>query len=79
MSYGVPCIAYETASGVNDIISDNINGYVVKNRNEKVYIEKINTIIRNDELRKKMGINAKETSKKFSRENVSKILHKVFK
>jgi len=79
MSYGVPCIAYETASGVNDIISDNINGYVVKDRKEEEYIEKINDVIENEKLRKKLGTNAKETSKRFSRDEVGKILRKVLK
>ncbi|UKI27642.1 MAG: glycosyltransferase [Bacilli bacterium] len=41
MSYGIPCIAYETASGVNDIITNNDNGYVVKNRNEKKNISNV--------------------------------------
>ena len=45
MSYGIPCIAYETASGTNDIISDSINGYVIKERNEKEYVDKINQLI----------------------------------
>ena len=79
MSYGVPCIAYQTESGVNDIISDNINGYVVKDRNEEKYIEKINEVIEDEKLRKKLGANAKETSKKFSRDEVGKILRKVLK
>ena len=35
MSYGIPCIAYETASGTSDIIEDGKNGYIIKNRNEK--------------------------------------------
>ena len=79
MSYGIPCIAYETASGVNDIITNDVNGYVIKNRDEEEYIEKINKVIDCDELRKKLGKNAKETSKKFSRDEVYKILKKVFK
>lgn len=79
MSYGVPCIAYETASGTNDIISDNINGYIIKGRNETEYINKINDVIENKDLRKKLGENAKETAKKFSKEEVKKLLQKVIK
>lgn len=79
MSYGVPCIAYETASGVNDIISNGENGYVIKDRNEEEYIDKINKVIEDNELRKKLGTNAKETSYKFSRDEVAKILRSVLK
>lgn len=79
MSYGIPCVAYETASGTNDIISDNINGYIVKDRNEERYIEKIDEVINDEELRKRLGMNAKETSSKFSKEEIKKILHRVLK
>ena len=44
MSYGIPCIAYETDSGVNDIIESNINGYVIKNRCESEYVDCINKL-----------------------------------
>lgn len=79
MSYGIPCIAYETASGTNDIISDSINGYVIKERNEKEYVDKINQLIKDEQLRKKLGKNAKDTSKKFSKEEIGKMIKKVLK
>lgn len=79
MSYGIPCIAYETASGVNDIISNDVNGYVIKDRNEEEYVKRINEVISDSELRERLGVNAKETSKKFSKEEVKKILCKVLK
>lgn len=79
MSYGIPCIAYETASGTNDIISDSINGYVIKDRNEEEYIKRINEVIKDEKLRKRLGANAKETSKKFSKDEVGKMIKKVLK
>ena len=72
MSYGIPCIAYETASGVNDIIANNENGYVIKNRNEKEYIKYINKIMEDDKLRKKMGKKARATVEKFSKDEILK-------
>lgn len=79
MSYGIPCIAYETASGVNDIVSNDVNGYVIKDRNEEEYVKRINEVISDSELRERLGANAKKTSKKFSKEEVKKILCKVLK
>lgn len=79
MSYGIPCIAYETASGTNDIISDNINGYIIKDRDEKEYIEAIDKLTNDEKLRQKLGNNAKETSKKFSKDQIKKILYKILK
>lgn len=79
MSYGLPCIAYETESGTKDIILDNINGYVIKNRNEKEYVKKLNKLISDEKLRKKFGKNAKETSKKFSKDEIKKKLNNILK
>lgn len=79
MSYGVPCIAYETASGVSDIISNNENGYVIKNRDEKEYIEKIEKIISDTELRNKLGKEAKKSVYNFSNESITKIWKEILK
>ncbi len=79
MSYGIPCIAYETASGTSDIIKDNINGYIIKNRDEKEYIEKIEELINNENLRKTLGNNAKKTARDFSKEQILKIWYRILK
>lgn len=79
MSYGVPCIAYETASGVSDIIKNNKNGYIIKNRDEELYISMINKIINNEKLRKEMGESAKNTARQFSKEEVTKIWLNILK
>lgn len=78
MSYGIPCIAYETDSGVKDIIN-NKNGFVIKNRNKKNYINKLTKILNDANLRKHMGIEALKTAKNFSEENIIKIWNKVLK
>ena len=79
MSYGIPCIAYETASGVADIIKDSENGFIIKDRCEEKYIEKIEKVINNKELREKLGKNARETVNNFSKEEITKIWLKVLK
>ncbi len=79
MSYGIPCIAYETASGVSDIIKDGINGYIIKNRKEEEYVQRIENLIQNEKIRKKFGNNAKETSYSFSKEEILKKWLEIFK
>ena len=79
MSYGVPCIAYETDSGVNDIIDNNKNGYVIKNRNKEEFIEKIEMLIINENLRNKLGKNARNKVKNFSKEKILNIWKKILK
>ena len=72
MSYGIPCIAYETASGVTDIIANDVNGYVISHRNEKQYIDKLNNLINDEKLRKKMGKECLQTINKFKKEEITK-------
>lgn len=79
MSYGIPCIAYETASGVSDIISNNKNGYIIKNRNEEEYIDNLKKLISDKKLRCEMGKVAKETANNFSKEEITKIWLDILK
>ena len=66
MSAGLPCIAFSSAEGANEIIKDSYNGYLIDNRNKEEYIEKVKKLMDNYELRKKLGINARESIDKYS-------------
>ena len=79
MSYGLPCIAYETASGVNDIIDNGKNGYVIKERNEELYVKKLQSLMDDPTLRKKMSKEALEKVKCFSKENIVKKWYNILK
>jgi len=65
MSVGLPCIAFSSAEGANEIIESGYNGYLVKNRNMEAYEQKIRDLIDNEETRKKIGINAKKSVEKY--------------
>ena len=41
MSHGIPCIAFTSAEGANDLIIDGFNGYLIENRDHEKMIEKI--------------------------------------
>ena len=71
MSYGIPTIAYETRSGTNDIIDDGC-GYIIKNRDESVYISKINEYL-NLKDKKTISKKALEKAHKFSSDEIIKI------
>ena len=72
MSYGIPCVAYELPSGIRDIISNNKNGYIIKNRDKNKYLNKCKKILNDYNLRKRMSLNAIETANKFSKDEVLK-------
>lgn len=80
MSNGVPCVAFDSAQGANEIISDGVNGYLIKDRNQDDFVSKVIELTENKTLRKKIGKNARESSKEYSSsvslEKWSKIINK---
>lgn len=58
MSMGIPCVS--SPVGINkDIISDAINGYLANTEDE--WVERLSLLIKNPELRKRMGRAARST------------------
>lgn len=68
MSYGVPCVAYDSAQGAKEIIDDGKNGFLVKDRNEEEMLNKINELINDEKLRKRLGKNARSKAKEYDGE-----------
>ncbi len=79
MSYGIPCIAYETSSGVNDIIDHNQNGFIIKNRNEEEYINCLEKLMKDSKLRKEFGNNTNKKVKEFKKETIIKKWYNILK
>ena len=65
MSYGLPCLAYTSAQGANEIIEDGVTGYLIKDRNEDEMSKKISDLILDEKLRKKFGKAAVLNSKNY--------------
>lgn len=72
MSYGIPCIAYDIPSGVNDIIEHNQNGFIVKKRNEEEYIKCLEKLMEDSKLRKNMGHSTDKKVNEFKKEAIIK-------
>lgn len=71
-SYGLPCIVYDIENGVKDIIIDGYNGFIIKNRNEREYVDKINELLYDKKELKELGKNAREGIKRFKKEEIVK-------
>lgn len=71
-SYGIPCIAFDSAKGACEIIEEGVNGYLVKNRDKHDMANKIINLIDDSEVRNAMGKSSKSNSFKYSKENISK-------
>ena len=72
MSYGIPCIAFDSAKGVLDVIKHNENGFIINGRNIKEYASKVLEYIDMSVKEKnKLSKNARITSEKYKHENIS--------
>ena len=70
MSHGIPCLAFQSAEGAREIISSGKNGYIIKNRNKDAMIKKIEDLMKKEEIRKKMGKEARKTIKQYTKEQI---------
>lgn len=66
MSHGIPCIAFDSAEGANEIIESGYNGYLIKNRNFEAMVKKIEDLVDNKDERVRIGKNAKKSIEKYS-------------
>jgi glycosyltransferase involved in cell wall biosynthesis len=72
LSYGVPCVSFDCPTGPSDIITNDVDGYVVENGNVESLKEKLFKLIEDSELRKAMGINAKKNAARYETDNIAK-------
>lgn len=78
MSNGLPCVAFSSAEGAKEIISSNVDGYLINNRNfakmEKTILDLINDL----EKRKEMGKKGREKAKHYLKDEVIKKWQVIF-
>jgi len=69
---GLPVVAAETA-GAKSVIKDGKTGYIVKPSDEQGFVEKVNSLLGNADLRRKLGQQARaRVEKKFDQEKIIK-------
>lgn len=70
MACGLACIAYDCPSGPRDIITDGIDGFLIPNGDQKVFVEKLQLLMKDDNLRSRMGEMARKKALKYKPENI---------
>lgn len=71
MSYGIPCVAFDSAEGAREIIDSGSNGLLVKSRSFLAMVRAIEKLMNNKEMRIKFGNQARNDSKKYTSSVVS--------
>jgi len=75
---GLPIITTK-ANGTDDLVDNGKNGFLLDSRNPKKIAKKIKLLIKNKDLRKRMGRKARETAvKKFSWDLIARQILEVF-
>lgn len=67
-NFGLPVIAYDCDTGPKEIIMN--DGFLINYNDDKGFVDKLGSLIDDDELRKEMSLNALENTHIYSRENV---------
>ena len=71
MSHGLPCIAFDSAEGAREIINSGENGYLIKNRSVNSMVLKIEDLMEDEKIRKRIGKNARNSIMKYSSDVLS--------
>ena len=70
MSCGLPVVSFDCPYGPADIISDGIDGFLVKNRNIEDFASRVCLLIENKKMRMQMGRAAIMSSSRYRAENI---------
>ena len=79
MQYGCVPIAYNSYSSLQDIITDKENGFTITPFNKQEYIEKLETLMNDTELRERFAQNGCESIKRFDHKLIAKQWIDLFK
>lgn len=70
MSCGLPVVAFDCPYGPADIISDGVDGFLIKDRDIHVYAGQVCELIENEQLRRQMGKNAVNSSQRYHADHI---------
>ncbi|MFE6687030.1 glycosyltransferase [Streptomyces sp. NPDC057743] len=70
MATAVPCVAFDVAPGVREIITDGIDGFLAPPGNITEFARHLDTLMSDQELRDRMGVAARENIQRFSTDEI---------
>ena len=78
MSYGLPVVAFDCPYGPADIITDGVDGFLIKDHNTRKFVDKVCLLIENEDLRRKMGQMGIKASERYQKDNIMPLWKKLF-
>ena len=77
MAYGCACVSFDCSAGPNEIITDKVDGYLVKNGDINALSAKIDFLINNLEERRRIGKEAMKISDRLNIDNIMSSWDKI--
>ena len=71
MHFGLPCISTDCNYGPSDLITNGKDGFLVPVNNQDILVQKIDELIKDDDLKKSFEKNAIETSLNYTSKKVT--------
>lgn len=71
-AFGLPIVAFQCKCGPKDIVSDGMNGYLVPEGDTAGMAQRLEILMKDEDLRKRMGLKAKESALRFNEEVIMK-------
>lgn len=78
MSCGLPVVTFDCPYGPANIITDGVDGFLIKDRDTQQFVEKICVLIENEELRRKMGQMGIKASERYRKDTIMPLWKKLF-
>ncbi len=78
MSFGLPVVAFDCPYGPSDIITDGVDGFLIKNRSINEFAEKVCLLMEDAELRKRMGKAGIISSQRYSADIIMPLWQSLF-
>lgn len=78
MSCGLPVVAFDCPYGPADIITDGVDGFLIKNRNTQQFVDKVCLFIENVELLREMGQRGIKAAERYRMDNIMPLWKTLF-
>lgn len=78
MSCGLPVVAFDCPYGPADIITDGVDGFLIKNRDINDFVDKVFLLMGNSNLREKMGKAGIRSSKRYDKNRIMPMWQNLF-
>lgn len=72
LSVGMPIVSYDSPTGPKHILTNNEDSFLVPYKNLDIFVEKLEELMQNENLRQKMGQKGLENAQRFS---IEKVMH----